>query len=193
MRLALPVLEPFVVLSTHAHEDHSWRDPAWTDAPFVEEPGSWPGAKLDLCASPHDKEGGAKMGFTRSLKLSLDLGSGAALTIAHAGDLGTVDPHVVELCRHVDLLLVPAGGHFTIGPEEAEALARAAEVRCAVLMHLREPGVDLDLLEPGAAFARLSVPVRRVESGRLTLPDELPARGTAFMWMRPTCELVPPP
>ena len=192
--LLLPQVDPFAVLCTHAHEDHAWRDPAWEGAEFVEEPARWPGARLEVVASPHDDSGGAVMGFTKSLRLDLEAEGGVEISVAHAGDIGSVDPEVVELCRGSDVLLVPAGGHFTIGPEHAEALARAAEGRCAVLMHLREPGVDLeDLLEPEAAFARISAPVRRIESGRLPLPGALPATGTAFVWMRQTCELVPPP
>jgi L-ascorbate metabolism protein UlaG (beta-lactamase superfamily) len=184
MKLALPDVDPFAVISTHAHEDHAWRDGAWAAVPFVEEPCSWPGADIEVISSPHDAQGGALMGYTRCIRLTLEAADGSDFGIVHVGDVGTVDPDVVDLCRGADLMLVPAGGRFTIGPEQAEELVRRAAARCAVLMHLREPGVDLDLLEPEQAFARISAPVKRFLSGRLRVPEDMPEAGSSFAWLR---------
>ena len=183
-------------LLTHAHEDHAWRAASFADVPVWEEAcpagDSWEaGARLRVAAVPHDTCGGTRMGYTRALRLELDLPGAPPFAVVHAGDLGTSDsPELRALCRGADLLLLPAGGTYTLGPEEAVALAESSGAGAAVLMHLRELGIDLPMLTPDEAIARAGRPVTRVPTGALTLP--LPASAPPLYYLAPTAPLLAP-
>ncbi|MBR58402.1 MAG: hypothetical protein CMH54_10325 [Myxococcales bacterium] len=181
--LPLPPITPYAIVSTHAHEDHAWRSDGWDQIPFIEGNYSDEGVCIQAIALPHDAEDGTRMGYTRAFRMEIE-GDGAPTVVVHTGDIGTIeDPDLIGLCQNADLLIVPAGGNYTIGPEQAVALASQCSARIVVLMHFREPGIDLPMLTPDEAFAKLSQPVERIPSGELTITEN--SEETRVVWMAP--------
>ncbi len=184
--LPLPDVDPYAILSTHAHEDHAWRSQRWRSVPFIEGPYSDSGVNIQAIAMPHDPDHGTRMGYTRAFRMEINGESGAPTAVVHTGDIGTIqDPALIQLCQDADVLIVPAGGNYTIGPEQAVDLARQCRVRMAVLMHFKEPGIDLPMLTPEDAFARLPEPVERIPPDGMTIETDCREGFTRLVWMAP--------
>jgi L-ascorbate metabolism protein UlaG (beta-lactamase superfamily) len=124
------------------------------------------------------------MGFSRAMRLDLlDTPSGT-WSIVHAGDVGDeTSPGLAELCADADVLLLPAGGTYTIAPEEAERFALGCGARDIILMHFRETGIDLPMLTPPEAFELMKSDVQVVASGHLDLDKAPRDNGPRFLWL----------
>jgi L-ascorbate metabolism protein UlaG (beta-lactamase superfamily) len=60
------------------------------------------------------------------------------LRIVHAGDLAhTLSPDQVKAVDHADVLMIPIGGHFTIGPQQAETVIGQVKPRITIPMHYK--------------------------------------------------------
>jgi L-ascorbate metabolism protein UlaG (beta-lactamase superfamily) len=58
------------------------------------------------------------------------------LCICHAGDLGEpFNEDQLDLIGHIDILLVPIGGSYTMGPESAKKVVEQLKPKIAVPMH----------------------------------------------------------
>ena len=125
--------EAHAVYCSHEHFDHSYRAGV-TLLPERKSPFSvWE------TASFHDGERGALRG-TNTIRVF----TAGGVSVCHLGDLGHLlsDGQAAEIGQ-VDVLLVPVGGVYTIGPEEAKAVIRKLRPRCAVPMHYRHPPYGL--------------------------------------------------
>jgi L-ascorbate metabolism protein UlaG (beta-lactamase superfamily) len=99
------------------------------------------------------------------------------ITICHLGDLAAVlGTEQTELIRDVDVLLVPVGGHCTIGPAEAVEVISQVEPKLVVPMHyatdatsVELEGVERFLREMGIADTQ---PQARLNVTRSSLPAE---------------------
>jgi L-ascorbate metabolism protein UlaG (beta-lactamase superfamily) len=147
-RFVLPPIEgPFdAIVSTHPHEDHAGWTPALGTTRWVERDEAFGPLRLRFCAAPHDADGGRRMGLTRLLRVDAP-----DFSLAHSGDIGCLDAGAVAFCRGVDVLLVAAGGTYTLGAADAAEFARRVGARVVVPMHCADPAVDL-ALEPAEAF-----------------------------------------
>jgi L-ascorbate metabolism protein UlaG (beta-lactamase superfamily) len=99
------------------------------------------------------------------------------LTVCHLGDLASIlTAEQIELMKDVDVLLVPVGGHCTIGPAEAVEVISQVEPRLVLPMHYATEvstseleGVDRFLREMGLAQVE---PQARLNVTRGSLPAE---------------------
>jgi len=181
-----PDIIPHRILITHCHEDHSWRTRAWAEVPVWESDRKTDEATLTTLAVPHDAVGGTHMGFSRSLKLEIHCPGNSNFKVIHSGDVGdSAWRDLVPFCKDADLLLLPAGGKYTLGPGEAMDLAKESGARRTVLMHFREPGIDLPMLTPEEAFAQLNDPITIIESGVMDLPTARDGREAEVFWLAP--------
>lgn len=152
-----PFLEPVdIVASTHHHLDHFHLDPAfggpevvrWATVrgkrggPIALQSRVVRGLEFRGLFLPHGAEAGREAGWVTGLRFTMD-----GVSIFHPGDLGRpLTEEEVRALGRVDVLLVPVGGTFTIGPEEALVLVRSLRPAVAVPMHYRmERVVDLRL------------------------------------------------
>ena len=158
--LRLPPLTADAVVCSHGHGDHNF-------AAGVTLSGRPCGVTLQQIPCFHDDRGGALRGKNRITVLEAE-----GLRLAHLGDLGHMlsREQLAELGR-LDLLLIPVGGHYTIGPEEAAALAKAIGARITVPMHYRGEGFGFPVLQTAEAFLALRDPVLRLEDNRLDPAD----------------------
>lgn len=95
--------------------------------------------RVRAVASYHDDQAGAERG-----KNAIFIFRIGALTIVHAGDLGHVpsslalqDPTLIPQIMDADVLLLPVGGHFTIGPQEADLSIEELTPSLVIPMHYR--------------------------------------------------------
>ena len=137
-----------VVTVSHEHFDHNKVDVA-TDARVLRglENGEW--AEIDetigdvrvrTVGAYHDDQRGAESGKNSMFVFTV----AGLLTIVHAGDLGDDptslsfdDPSVLGKIVDADALLLPVGGHTTIGPREADAVIENLRPTLVIPMHFR--------------------------------------------------------
>lgn len=151
-----------LVLCSHGHGDHN-------AAGRVRLSGKTPAFSVTGIDSFHDPDKGAKRGPNR-----ISIVEYAGFRAAHLGDLGcALEPEQEALLRDLDLLLVPVGGFFTIGPGEAKALLGALKPRIAVPMHYRRGDMGYPVISPLSDFTSLFDSVSELSSDTLELSPEL--------------------
>ena len=178
-RFHLPEIQgPFDAFAcTHQHEDHAGWTPALGTTRQVQ--GGEQIGRVTVTSRPafHDQQGGTRMGLVRMLSFEAD-----GLRIVHCGDLGEFGAQDVAWLRGADVLLVPVGGTFTLGPAQAAQLVQAVGPRVAVPMHAADPRIDLRL-EPVEAFLQaLGQPFEQLQE--LVLDADAGPR-CAIAWLRP--------
>ena len=119
--------EAHAVYCSHEHFDHNHRAGV-TLLPERESPFT-----VREIASFHDGQGGALRG-TNTIRVF----TAGGVSVCHLGDLGhLLSGEQAAAIGQVDVLLVPVGSVYTIGPEEAKETVRQLHPRCAVPMHYR--------------------------------------------------------
>ncbi|MGM9661732.1 MAG: MBL fold metallo-hydrolase [Oscillospiraceae bacterium] len=159
--------EAHAVYCSHEHSDHGCRA-AVTLLPFS---GPCPFAVTEV-PSFHDEAQGAKRGEN-----TIRVFEAEGLRVAHLGDLGhPLSQAQLAPLRGVDVLLLPVGGFYTIGPAEAKRTADAIGAGVTVPMHYRRGSLGFDVLAPVEDFLSL-YPESRVR--RLGGNSFTPERGGA--------------
>lgn len=93
---------------------------------------------------------GAKRGDNILFKFTL-----GGINFCHLGDLGHVlDGDLLKQIGNVDILFVPVGNVFTIGPKEAWEVIHTIKPAVAIPMHYRVGGLSLSIkpVEPFLDF-----------------------------------------
>lgn len=123
-----------LVLCSHFHNDHG--------AAYVVQPleGHENPFQVTGIQTFHDPEQGALRGENVIHVLEAD-----GLRVAHFGDLGCeLTPQQLEELKGLDVAMIPVGGFYTIGPEEAKALMDVIQPRVVIPMHYRMGEVGLE-------------------------------------------------
>lgn len=133
-----------LVLCSHEHEDHNARE-------RVALTGRVPALSVERIPCWHDDAEGRKRGPNTIHIVVMD-----GLRVAHLGDLGCplTDAQLRALGKP-DALMLPVGGFFTIGPEDASRLADASGARVVIPMHYRGEGWGLPEIGTADAFLAL--------------------------------------
>lgn len=171
-RFNLPPIEsdPDLILLTHRHEDHAWILPQWHRALIAEQTGTPLGLSLTAVSAFHDDVGGRKMGLVSMLSLDW-----CGIRLVHLGDIGVV-PSEASLSKlgQPDILMVPTGGTYTIGPSQAIDIIDQLRPRWVIPMHAADPRIQLDLLPIDDFVSRWKGPVvpfcEHLEMNRPTSP-----------------------
>ncbi len=124
-----------LVLLSHHHDDHAGVEEISGKFDVIDKPGEWEynGVKIKGIRSYHDPEGGKLRGENIVFIVSF-----SSLSVAHLGDQGFIDPRLVEELAGVDLIMVPIGGTYTLGPKEAcEFISQLAVPKTIVPMHYK--------------------------------------------------------
>ena len=167
--LRLPELTADLVLCSHGHRDHGYRE-------GVKLSGREPAFSVSTLDTWHDDRGGALRGPNTVHILEAE-----GLRLAHLGDLGhMLSPEQIAALGRVDILLIPVGGHYTIGPDTAAELAKAVGAGVTVPMHYRGANFGYDVICPVEPFLQRRERVLRLESNVLR-PEELETPVTAVL------------
>lgn len=123
------------VFCSHDHADHNFRQAVGVNLALKPKPYT-----LTEFVTPHDDKGGALRGMNTAR--IFDFGG---LRIAHLGDIGCFpDEELAAALENIDCLLIPVGGTYTIGPQTAYQIIRAAKPRVAIPMHYRTDFTGFD-------------------------------------------------
>jgi L-ascorbate metabolism protein UlaG (beta-lactamase superfamily) len=196
-----PVVSADLVLMSHSHTDHSTLDaienrtkatviPGWkagerspTGRPRLE----WnlidqtvKDVRVRSVASYHDEEQGLKRGLNTIFCVEAD-----GLRIVHLGDLGHVlSDEQVKRIGPVDVLLIPAGGVYTVNGTDAKKVVEQLKPRLYVLPMHYGTRVYEELLPPDEFLEgnKLAV-VRKEDSNELVIPTDLKAEAPVIVFL----------
>ncbi len=134
-----------IVTISHQHEDHN--DISMIDGvrKVVEGPGEYEigGVSIIGISSYHDNEKGALRGKNTIFVIEMD-----GIRLVHLGDLGHVlDKDKLTAIGVVDILFIPVGGEYTIGPKDAFEVVQALTPKIIIPMHYKVEGVSLQFAE----------------------------------------------
>ena len=136
-----PIIGPFdAIASTHPHEDHCAWTPELGTTHRIEGDAVLGDVVVRSRPVFHDADGGLRMGLSTMLSFEAE-----GVRVVHCGDIGSYDAADVAWLRDTDVLLVPAGGTYTLDGAGAAALVRAVQPRIAIPMHAADPRVRLAL------------------------------------------------
>ncbi len=139
-----PVVKADIVLLSHDHFDHNCvRVVKRLNTKVVRSVGLTKknDVKIKGFSSYHDDVGGAKRGENIIFRFTV-----GGMNFCHLGDLGhTLDDATVSELGSIDVLFIPVGNVFTIGPREAWELLKKIKPRVAIPMHYRVGGLSLSI------------------------------------------------
>jgi L-ascorbate metabolism protein UlaG (beta-lactamase superfamily) len=168
-----------IVLVSHAHRDHNNVKPVLgTNGQVLESfVGSTEvkGVTIKGVATFHDNAMGSRRGKNSVYTFGLD-----GVQFCHLGDLGhELPPSTVNDLGKVDVLFVPVGGFFTIGPETATKVCDQLKPEIIVPMHYRMHGLRarlmLGFLKTVDNFLEGKNNVERIKGASLNIDEnELP-------------------
>ena len=169
-----PEVAADVVLVSHEHFDHNKAHVVKGRPAVIRSVGLHRVKGIDVkgIQSYHDDAKGAKRGKNIIYSFELD-----GIGVAHLGDLGHAlsEAEAGEIGR-VDVMMIPVGGYFTIGPREADKVLELIGPKVDIPMHYKTPAIDFPI-SPVEDFLEGKANVRRVGSNRLRLNrEDLPRR-----------------
>lgn len=131
----LPSVEADIVTTSHDHYDHNYIDAAKGAYKHVSGEGKNNIHNIEITGVPsfHDNEAGAKRGKNIIYKFTVD-----GIHICHCGDLGhLLSEQQIKDIGHVDILLVPVGGKFTIDAAGAVQVIKQLKPSISIPMHYK--------------------------------------------------------
>lgn len=158
--LKLPALTADVVLCSHRHDDHCAEDK-------VTLTGEQTDYTVETLFCWHDDVQGKKRGDNL-----IRIVSGGGARVAHLGDVGhMLPPGQIKAIGHVDALLIPVGGYYTIDAATARQLADAIDAQLVIPMHYRGEDYGLAEIDTVDSFVALSKKVEFPEGNSVEMPD----------------------
>jgi len=155
-----------IVTVSHKHFDHAYTK-IFTSAQIVDKPTKYniKDVVIEGLLSYHDKRKGADRGENIIFIISVD-----GLKIAHFGDLGDI-PQDIERLKDLDVALIPTGGTFTLGPQEAKELVEKITPRIVIPMHFKTEKLGFDI-EGVESFLKGFSNVERANTSLLEVKKE---------------------
>lgn len=156
---------------SHDHADHTYTR-SITAGLTLKRPGEYEFHDLLVTGigSFHDAVGGQERGRNVIFSFEVD-----GVHIAHLGDLGHLlsEEQLTEL-GPIDVLLVPAGGTFTVTPAEAAEVVSQISPKIVIPMHFRVDDASSDLLPADKFLQEMAVaePIRQPKA--VVTPSSLP-------------------
>lgn len=144
-----------IVTVSHNHPDHNAVDKVSGVKKVIEGPGEYEisGVSVIGYRSFHDAKNGEERGKNTIYVIEAD-----GLRIAHLGDLGhTLSDDLVGDLGSIDILMIPVGGVYTIGPKEAVEIAGKIDPYFIIPMHYKAEGInpsEFEKLEPKETFLK---------------------------------------
>lgn len=178
-----PRVAPDAVIISHEHFDHNNVGLIQGSPKIIrglaDEGKNW--AKLDdrvgsvrITGVPtyHDAEQGAARGKNTVTILEVE-----GMRVVHLGDLGhLLSDEQVKAIGKVDVLMIPVGGHYTIGPAEADQVIAQLKPRVVIPMHFKtdvNAGWPIGTLDD---YLKGKMEAKRVGSSATLTPATLPAK-----------------
>lgn len=146
--LKFPKVEADIVTISHDHQDHNQANLVEGKPFIIQGPGEYEikGVSIFGVACFHDSSSGTERGKDTAYAINID-----GLRVCHLGDLGhKLTSDQLEELNGVEILLLPVGGNYTLGPKEAGEVVLQLEPKIVIPMHYQTPGLNPQI------FAKLS-------------------------------------
>lgn len=153
------------VLCSHDHHDHCARERVRL-LPKRESP--FQVRTVETC---HDDQGGALRG-----KNTVHVLTAGGVSVAHMGDLGhPLTAEQLAAMGHVDGILIPVGGYYTVDAAGAKAVCDAVKPGWVIPMHYHHPPYGLDVVAGVEDFLALwpAEGIHRLEGPSLEAAQDL--------------------
>ncbi len=163
-----------IVTISHDHHDHNYLGRIINHPFVIRGPGEYEIKAVEISGIPafHDSKNGRERGRNTIYLYRFD-----ELKLCHLGDLGTkLDDKQLEALDGVDVLMVPVGGNYTLGPREALEVVEQLEPSIVIPMHFGTRDLSWEL-EPVQQFlAQIDrkdlEPIEKLTLTLATLPEE---------------------
>jgi L-ascorbate metabolism protein UlaG (beta-lactamase superfamily) len=162
-------IAPDVIIITHDHLDHSHTETIPGDFQVVRHEGRPLGVPVRSVQVFHDMFGGTKFGGVIDMKIFIIDG----VTFCHCGDIGELleDPEKRAAIGEIDVLIIPTGGYYTLGPEGAAEVTRKLNPKVVIPCHYKTPKCGFDIA-PVQSFIDLCDRVTRIDGSTMDLTLE---------------------
>lgn len=131
-----------IVTISHHHFDHDYTEKIHYKN-MIDKTGFFNLCDIPIKGIPsyHDKMKGSKRGENIIFILTVD-----NYKICHLGDLGYVlSLDEIKEIGHVDILLIPIGGNYTINGKEASEICKSISSSIVIPMHYKTPLLSFEL------------------------------------------------
>ena len=133
--------EADIVTVSHDHADHNYVAGVPGNPVVVTSSSEVKGIDFEVTESYHDDAQGTERGPNRIFCFRVD-----GIRLCHLGDLGhLLSPEQAASIGHVDVLLIPVGGHFAIAAQGAPQAIDLLQSAVAIPMHYKTPKVDFPI------------------------------------------------
>ena len=169
--LEFPAVEADAVTTSHAHFDHNAAGKVDGNPEVISGVGDFSHEPFAIrgVATYHDESQGAQRGENTVYMIECE-----GLRVCHLGDLGhELSASQAESLGHVDVLMIPVGGTYTIDAGQAVKVVEALGPAVVLPMHYKVEGLSLPIAPVGDFAGRFSN-VRESEYLDIT-SDLLPA------------------
>lgn len=132
-----------IVTISHGHDDHNQSSLVKDVQRVISGPGEYEIKGVSVIGIPsyHDEKKGELRGKNTIYVIEMD-----GLRTVHLGDLGhTLSEDTLEDLGTVDILLIPVGGEYTIGPTQAAELVSTIEPSITIPMHYHAEGINEEI------------------------------------------------
>ena len=141
-------IEPDVIIITHDHLDHCHTETIPGKFEVIRVSGGFAGVHFRSVSVFHDMHQGTKFGGSVDMKIfTMD-----GITFCHCGDIGELldDPVKLAAIGEIDVLIVPTGGFYTLGPDGAAIVTRKIAPKLVIPCHYKTPkcGFDIQPVDP---------------------------------------------
>ncbi len=171
--------EADIVTVSHDHADHNAVDSVGGSPEVVRGPErrTVKGIEIRGVNTYHDESRGQDRGRNTVFVIEVD-----GLHVGHLGDLGhPLSPEEIKELGHIDVLLAPVGGYYTIGPEEAKRVAESLGAKIIIPMHYKTEALGFPIL-PVDDFLKLMDEVERANGTSVEIDaDKLPSETTVVV------------
>jgi L-ascorbate metabolism protein UlaG (beta-lactamase superfamily) len=164
--LEMPSVEADIVTMSHNHMDHNNKAAASGMFKAINKPGRFEkdGVEILGVSTAHDDAGGAKRGKNVIFRITMD-----GIALCHCGDLGhLLAPEQINEIGHVDVLLIPVGGFYTIDAKTAAEVVKQLGPKVTIPMHYKVEGLGYPI-EGAEPFMKLMGGGKKVNSTEIEL------------------------
>ena len=163
-------VSPDVIIITHDHLDHSHTATIPGQFEVIRYEGHTHGVPVRSVQVYHDMHQGSRFGGIIDAKIfTID-----GITICHCGDIGERldDPDKLSAFGEIDILIIPTGGYYTLGPEGAAEVTRKLNPKIVIPCHYKAAkcGFDIATVDP---FLDYFDHVRRQPSSQMHISKDL--------------------
>jgi L-ascorbate metabolism protein UlaG (beta-lactamase superfamily) len=174
--------EADIVTVSHDHTDHNYIEGLPGKPQVIKGTGRYEvqGIVIEGFAAYHDASHGSQRGHNTIFTILAE-----DIRLCHVGDLGHVlNDQEVQQIGHVDVLLIPVGGFFTIGPEEATTVANQLRPKLILPMHVKTEKCTLPI-EPVDAFLQGKNKVQKLNTSTFSFTKKELEAGLGIVVLQP--------